>query len=133
MTHGNAAKSFMMRDGRVLMLLRRQNDVHKPGTWDIPGGRLQSGENPYHGVARETVEETHVPITVEQILDVQHFTRDDGQVITMMIFLCRAATDGVQLSEEHTAYEWVEPPEAVRRAPWLASVVSRYERWQRGA
>jgi len=30
---------------------------HKPGTWDIPGGRLELGEDPFLGLKRETHEE----------------------------------------------------------------------------
>ena len=56
----NAAKAFIVHDEKLLLLKRRPNDVHKPGEWDIPGGRLDPGENPFTGLERETKEETEL-------------------------------------------------------------------------
>jgi len=102
-----AVKSFIVDDGKLLIIKRRDDDVHTPGVWEIPGGRLESGESPFLGLIREVKEETGLDIEVKNPLDVDHFTRDDGQVITMIIFLCKALTYTVKLSEEHTDYEWV--------------------------
>jgi len=49
-----AAKSFVIKDNHLLLIKRRPNDVHKPGVWEIPGGRLEPGENPFEGLKRET-------------------------------------------------------------------------------
>jgi 8-oxo-dGTP pyrophosphatase MutT (NUDIX family) len=45
-------------------------------------------------------------------LNVKHFSRDDGQVITQLIFLCRPLTSKVRLSIEHTEVRWVKIDEA---------------------
>ena len=37
----NAAKAFIVKDSKLLLIKRRPNDPHGPGKWDIPGGRLQ--------------------------------------------------------------------------------------------
>ncbi|MDO8599283.1 MAG: NUDIX domain-containing protein [bacterium] len=132
--YANAAKAVIVDgDGRVLFIRCRPNDVHRPGEWDIPGGRLEPGEDPYAGVRRETKEETSLDITVGQVLDVHHFTRQDGQVITMMIFACTPQTHDVRLSEEHVEYRWAPLAEAGACAPeWFPSIIERYERWMRG-
>jgi len=102
-----AVKSFIINDsGELLIIKRRDNDVHKPGVWEIPGGRLDPGEDPFEGLKRETKEETGLEIEVKNPLRIHHFTRDDGQIITMIVFVCRPLNDGIELSEEHTAYEW---------------------------
>ncbi len=122
----NAAKAFIVEDGKLLLLKRRPNDVHKPGAWDIPGGRLEPGENPYSGLLRETKEETSLEIEIMMPLDVHHFTRDDGQRITLMIFLCRLKSGEVKLSEEHTEYKWMDLSDPKDDFPqWLHQVVER--------
>lgn len=128
---GNAVKAFIVRaDGDALVIRRRPSDVHHPGQWDLPGGRLHDGEDPYAGLAREVREETGMLVDIGIPLDVHHFTRDDGQVITMVTFLCHPHATAVQLSEEHTEYAWVVPRDAATRQPhWLPRVVERYERW----
>lgn len=104
-----SVKSFIVdKNNRLLVLKREAKDPEKPGIWEIPGGRLDLGENPVLGLKRETKEETGLDIDVLNPLGVRHFTRDDGQKITMIIFLCRAKRDPVIISEEHTNYEWID-------------------------
>lgn len=122
-----AVKSFIVKDNKVLLLKRRQNDPHKAGTWDIPGGRLELGENPFEGIKRETKEETNLDIDVHMPLDIHHFTRDDGQQITMLIFLCNTPTNNITLSEEHTDHNW-QPIENKENLPeWLHPVLENYK------
>ena len=102
-----AVKSFIVNENKLLILKRRPNDVHSPGNWDIPGGRLELGEDPYIGLKRETKEETGLDIEILNPLNVHHFTRDDGQKITMITFLCKLFSNrNVKLSEEHTEFKW---------------------------
>ena len=124
-----AAKSFIINDKNELLLLkRRNNDVMKPGMWEIPGGRLELGEDPHEGVKRETVEEAGIDIDVKQIMDVRHFVRSDNQTITMLVFLCKALSEKVNLSEEHTDFKWVSMQEAKEQiTPFFHKTIGTYE------
>ena len=122
-----AVKAFIVKNGKVLLIKRRSNDVHKPGEWDIPGGRLDPGENPLDGVKREAVEEVGLDVDVQLPLDIHHFTRDDGQQVTMIIFLCSTRSENVRLSEEHTEHSWADLQEDLDTFPrWLHSVIKNY-------
>ena len=101
-----AAKAFVIDDNRFLILKRTPKDVQKPGIWEIPGGRLELGEDPREGLKREVREEAGIDIEVLHPLNVRHFTRDDGQTITMLIFLCKALNNDIRISKEHSAFEW---------------------------
>ena len=103
-----AAKSFIVKDNNLLIIKRRLSDVQKPSIWEIPGGRLELGEDPFEGLKRETKEETGLDIEVLNPLSVRYFTRDDNQRITMIIFYCKPLTSEVKLSDEHTDFEWVD-------------------------
>ena len=60
-----AVKAFIVNEeDQVLVLQRRTNDVHAAGRWDIPGGRLDEGENPFTGLSREVFEETNIEIGI---------------------------------------------------------------------
>lgn len=108
-----AVKAFIVNQKRQLLIIkRRPNDVHKPGVWDLPGGRLELGENPFDGLKRETKEEINLGIEILNPLQIHHFTRDDGQKITMIVFLCKSSISKVRLSEEHTDYKWVSIDDA---------------------
>lgn len=124
-----AVKAFIVRDGKVLVLKRRSTDVHKPRAWDIPGGRLDPGEDPFDGLHREVAEETGLAVTIGNPLTVHSFTRDDGQRITMLIFLCETNSGDVVLSHEHTEFRWVSPDEARALMPIYTKDVDAYERY----
>ena len=102
-----AVKSFVIKDEKLLILKRASDDVQKPDIWEIPGGRLELGEDPREGIKRETKEETGLDVEVLHPINVRHFVRDDGQTITMIIFLCKALQDNVKISKEHSEFDWV--------------------------
>ncbi|MDY6777067.1 MAG: NUDIX domain-containing protein [Candidatus Nanohaloarchaea archaeon] len=110
-----AAKACILCDDRLLAVRRAAEDVQKPGIWELPGGRLQPGEEPRNGLAREVREETGLAVTVEEPLTVRHFQRDDGQTITMICFRATPDSSEVSLSGEHTAYDWVPLKSAKER------------------
>ncbi len=102
-----ACKAFVVEDGKLLLVKRASDDVHHPNIWELPGGRMGPGENPFEGLRRELKEETGLDIEVKQPLNIQHFTRMDGQVITMIIFLCNKLSGEVNLSHEHANFDWI--------------------------
>jgi 8-oxo-dGTP diphosphatase len=55
-----AVEGLLERDGRVLLARR----VIQPrlGFWDLPGGFLEEGEDPLHGLRREFREETGLEV-----------------------------------------------------------------------
>jgi 8-oxo-dGTP diphosphatase len=106
---GLAVKSFIINNNKELLLIKRQdNEIHCPGAWEVPGGRLELGENPFDALRRETKEETSLDIEILNPLRVNFFERDDGQTITMISFLCRPVSNSVVLSEEHSDYQWID-------------------------
>lgn len=104
-----AVKSIILKENKVLVLKRHASDPHNPATWDIPGGRLNPSEDPFVGMRREVKEETGLDVVINMTLDTQQFTRQDGQHITMIFFLCTPTSTNIQLSEEHTEYAWKTP------------------------
>lgn len=115
LNHNIAAKGLVINnEGEVLCLKRRPNDAHNPSTWDFPGGRLEEGESPFDGLKRECIEEIGQDIEIVHPVNIHHFTREDGQKITMVCFLCKQSDSEqeVKLSEEHTEYKWLGAAEA---------------------
>lgn len=119
-----AVKSFIVDNNKILLIKRRSNDVHKPGSWDIPGGRLDPGEDPNEGMKRETLEEAGINIEILLPIMINHFIRDDGQRITMIIFLCRPKSTNIELSEEHVDHKWIDVNASEESFPrWLLPAV----------
>lgn len=122
-------KAFIVEEEKVLIIKRRPNDKHVPGIWDLPGGRSKVGDDPIEGVKRETLEEVGLEIDVLMPIMTRHYTRDDGQVVTGMTFLCKTKGKNkeVKLSEEHTEYKWAELAEAKKTIyPYFQDAFDNY-------
>ena len=103
-----AAKAFIVEGDRLFVIKREEKDPQSPGIWEIPGGRLELGEDPILGLMREVREETGMYVDVRYPMSVRHFEREDGQIITMLVFLCQPKGGHLRLSEEHTKHEWID-------------------------
>lgn len=91
-----SVKGVVIRDGRVL-LLRNERDE-----WELPGGKLELGEDPARCVAREITEEVGWAVITGPILDAwQYHIRDDVDVL-IVTYGCHANTEAAPIvSNEH--------------------------------
>lgn len=89
--------------GEVLLLQRSYNDDFEPGKWCLPGGKIEPGEAPEYGAARELLEETHLQ-TVLNFLQVVE--RPDSVTCYFEGFV-HSQTYTILDNEEHFKIEWV--------------------------
>ncbi|MEJ2864212.1 NUDIX domain-containing protein [Actinomycetospora flava] len=59
------AAGVLVRDGRVLLGLRRADRASYPGVWDLPGGHVEPGEAPRATARRELREELGIDAELE--------------------------------------------------------------------
>ena len=64
-----AAYALVVRNGNVLLTRNSARGPH-PGTWTLPGGGIDHGEDPRTSVVREVREETGLACTPGEVLDV---------------------------------------------------------------
>ena len=64
-----AAYALVVRDDHVLLTRNSARGPH-PGTWTLPGGGIDHGEDPRASVVREVLEETGLACTPGEVLDV---------------------------------------------------------------
>jgi 8-oxo-dGTP pyrophosphatase MutT (NUDIX family) len=93
-----SAKGVVVRDGRVL-LLRNERDE-----WELPGGKLDLGEDPRSCVVREIAEEVGWTVTAGPILDAWQYHIRDGIDVLVLTYGCHPGGDNGDpvASQEHT-------------------------------
>jgi lipoyl(octanoyl) transferase len=106
-------------EARVLLLRRRPE---RGGFWQIVTGRMEPGEQPREGAARELFEETGLRADVVD-LEYRHAFAVGGVVPPRLVeenaFAARCTdTFEVRLGDEHDAHEWVDVPTALSRLPF---------------
>ena len=108
---GIGVKAIIMDGSRMLLIKRSNRYADSGGIWDIPGGRLNFGEEPEDGLRREVREETGLEIEIKRILDASTIFLDDKTHIVRLTYLCTSTDTVVRLSDEHTEAKWIKPSE----------------------
>jgi 8-oxo-dGTP diphosphatase len=105
--------------GKILLVKRSETADYLPGIWEDMGGRIKQFEDPEDALRREVREETGLEIEILKPLAVFHDyygERTAENELLIITYWCKATSDQVVLSEEHSAYRWVSPEEALELA-----------------
>lgn len=103
--------------GTVLFIKRSDTADYLPGIWEDVGGRMKQFEKPEDALRREVKEETGLEVEILKPINVFHDYRGERTAENewiIIVFWCKARSDQVVLSEEHSAYRWVTPQEALQ-------------------
>lgn len=109
-----AQKAIIVHNDKVL-LMRDSREVDE--IWEIPGGRLNEGEEPKAGLARELREELGVACVVHDVVYLEQFFQTNDKENALMI-----AYTATMLDPEAS---FVLPPEEVAEVRWVGK-----DEWQ---
>lgn len=111
-------KTLIINPEKKLLLLERHHPSKKI-YWDLPGGRLQQGEDILSALKREVNEETglddfnHVNHLTTVVSDIRISTQNGSVGLIFSIFRQDLSFFFEPiLSSEHVCFEWVFPSEA---------------------
>lgn len=93
--------------GRCLLIKRSMASQGNPGKWDLPGGKVDSGESFDEGLLREVTEETGLAVELECVLGAAESEAPTKRVV-YLIMGGRLESGEVHLSSEHEDYAWVD-------------------------
>jgi len=114
---GAGVKGAIFRNGRILLLHRRDDLELVPGLWDLPGGGVETGEGLEEALIREVREETGLAVTVGRPIYacVSQARMTTGRRLTsvLVFYDCTSlARDKPRLDpSEHTEFAWVNQDE----------------------
>lgn len=117
-------KALLRNDeGEILLLQVNPKTMQGKDYWDLPGGRVQQGQNVLETLEREVEEETGItdlrnPQEIGMVLANIRIPLPDDQSagLILNIYTCdMPAGAAITLSDEHTAQCWVSPAEAAER------------------
>lgn len=106
----------IVHEGRVLAA-RRTAPPDLAGGWELPGGKVEPGEDPDGAVVREVAEELGCGIEVGGYLDGEQTIRD-GYILRVAV-ASLVHGEPVPLEGEHDAVRWLAADE-MDEVAWLA-------------
>lgn len=96
---------YAVNTGRYLYLMR--NDSKHPGSWGLPGGRVESNESLRDAMFRECQEELGFVPDFVRLVPIEKFTTVDG-AFAYHTFYCSVTEEFVpELNHEHLGYAWI--------------------------
>lgn len=89
------------------LTIKRSPDDSRPGTWEIPGGGVDPGEDHYEALIREVKEEVGLNVNPKKVIDISSFeTPNKYQIKLTFETELKTKNPKIKLSKEHDAFEW---------------------------
>ena len=96
--HPISVKGVVINAGKIVLLKNERDE------WELPGGRLESGEEPPRCLAREIAEELSVSVTVGPFLDAWEYEVLPGRHVRIVAYGTVPLSHATfTLSHEHKA------------------------------
>lgn len=90
---------------RYLYLLR--NDPRHPGTWGLPGGKIDAGETLIQAIERECTEEMGSMPNYIRLAPLEKFTSADNGFVYHTFFCSVESEFAPVLNDEHVGWAWI--------------------------
>lgn len=106
-----AVKAWVKKSDKYLLARRGLNEIHMPGVWSLPGGKVENdGEIVdvlQKTLKKEIMEEVGLEITdeIDLVFD-NTFTRSDGSPVVALTFLCHWKAGEAMPLEDTSEVKW---------------------------
>lgn len=95
-----------------LLLLELSSEKQEKGSFGVPAGKLDKGEDPLKGAKRELFEETGIATEQIEPLGQLYIRKPEMDYIYHVFSVHLSEYPNVHLSSEHSAFVWVSIPQA---------------------
>jgi len=112
------SRCFIEKDSKILLFHRTKERNYNPNKWELPGGKVEVGQDLANATEREILEETGLLV---KVISPRTFT--EGKIVGYgkykgMLYLelvneAKLISGNIRLSSDHTEYKWIEPNNAL--------------------
>jgi len=105
---------LLYHENKVLVIRRSSKESYLTGFYELPGGKIDFGDNPEQSLEREFLEEVNLKVKAVDVYRVFTYVSDEGKRHTVeLVYLVKLDDDvkNIKLSEEHDDFKWVSTEE----------------------
>lgn len=117
--------ALLERDG-LLFAARRSPERREGGLWELPGGKVESGESDHEALVRELHEELAIHVEVGAFVAESTHAYAHGTV-TLVGYRCRLVA-GEPVLRDHDASRWL-PAGALQEVTWAPADLPLLAEW----
>lgn len=111
------SKLVIIDNGGKYLLLTREGHPRFGADADLPGGTVEEGETNQEAMIREVQEETGVVIAKSQAKELYSSNKYSASGLLFTVFIAKLSMrPTVQLSAEHSAYNWLSKEDFLKAA-----------------
>jgi mutator protein MutT len=95
-----SVKAVVIHKNEVVLLKNERDE------WELPGGKLELGEEPQLCVVREVEEELGLKVAVSRIIDSWQYHIREGRDVVIITYACSCSSANITKSPEHKEARW---------------------------
>lgn len=107
-----SVRALIKNDDRLLLIRRASGNPKYIGQFELPGGKVEFGEDPESALRREIMEEIGVEAGAAQLLEATSWLdteeRDTQHIILVYLVALGDSKSKISLSGEHDKFTWQE-------------------------
>ena len=104
---------LLIHKNKLLIIQRALDEVFLPGYYELPGGKVDFGEDPKEALAREYHEEVNLHVQIGKPFHVFSYLSENGNrhTVEILFHVTLLGNDSIELSSAHDDYQWITPKE----------------------
>lgn len=102
-------------NGEFLIVKKSSNYDWKADKWELPGGKIEEGENRFEAAKREIHSEANLEI--RDVKDLVRMEIEAENTVNCFVLFTDNFSGEIEVSEEHQNYKWI-PADEVREVDW---------------
>lgn len=107
-TYGLTMRGIIKNENdEILILKRHPKSRTDPEMWELPGGKVESGEFFDEALVREIKEETNLDVEVGDFAEAVQNDYSHKRTVQLIMYLDNVKGD-VKISDEHTDWMWAD-------------------------
>ena len=104
---------FLQENEKVLLVKRKKEEKFLPEYFEMPGGKVEFGEDPEESLKREFKEEVGLNIKVKKPYRTFAYESEDGarhtvEIVYIVSFQSESKKANIVLGEDQTGYVWMK-------------------------